>query len=329
MALKHFIQKIILPGGEADLNHLQEAALIEKADLSGPSLVLRFNDLDAIIKDEIGIRQFDEITLVYADILYRNAVNRQDKFIVLNHPESHQRILTLNCLEKTIFKATLPSKKARFFTGKTDLDVIKALLPAGKYDAKEGPVIEDHHILPGERPTNLLRRICRERGQLLFLRRGEVIYQPIEELYNRVEFDYHYRDTRKPEQIVDYRWLDNQEKVRDRLDRHFVGWSDTEGYIKADVKTEFGKEWTGFQSRYTLNKQHLLHEVVLDMLWDGHGGIRPGVAAKTTFRKLSAKPYKKLPTQVAFGNVTHWYRTNKYQCRAQGIIPQRKTNRKD
>lgn len=62
-------------GQEFDLSLLKEFVYIETLDLSGPRLVIKFDDQHSLIRNYMGVKPGDTLTVTVADIQHRDQLN--------------------------------------------------------------------------------------------------------------------------------------------------------------------------------------------------------------------------------------------------------------
>ncbi|MBF0120823.1 MAG: hypothetical protein HQK79_18495 [Desulfobacterales bacterium] len=123
------IPKIECNKNELDLSFLRESTFIEVLDLSGPKLILKFDDKESILRDRMKVKELDELTVTIADPYARDGVNLIAKFVILTMPISEKEFVTLNCIQKEVNILKTTSIKAFLFSKKNILTIFKRLLP--------------------------------------------------------------------------------------------------------------------------------------------------------------------------------------------------------
>lgn len=323
--IQQFIQSIEYKGKPVDLGHLLESTYIERTDIAAPLLILKFNDVDAIIREEYGVKNQDEIKVSFGDPLGRDAIYEDERFTVQSMPMASGHVLTVNCIQSDAFKLLPKAGSARFFVGEPAISVIRKLFSGAplKFQSSDSAAIEDYHLLPQQRPIELIRQIARETGKLAFLSRGVVTLKSFDELLQeglKKPFDYHYRDSRKDSQIIEYRVLDSQWKAQDILNRNYAAADMVKG--KVDSKAQLPTQYTGVSHKQTLAVLGKMPIPAIEFLVEGHGGLQPGKVCKITWNKLQAESPvdESLPDTVVIGSVSHYSRANRYQCRVMGLV---------
>ncbi|NYZ70285.1 hypothetical protein H0A36_30195, partial [Endozoicomonas sp. SM1973] len=173
-AFEHvLIQEVRYQDKPLDLSWLIEAVYIETLDLSGPKLILKLNDREAIFRDDLGIKPFETLTVTLADPYRRDELDTIERFAILTMPMDAESVLTLNCLSEVIFQLKTPAVMARFFVGEAPESVVKSLVNHTTIQSNAFPAIEDYHLLPGMRPSRLLKQIARETAAVIHYQRQQ------------------------------------------------------------------------------------------------------------------------------------------------------------
>jgi len=167
---KKFIH--VRSGKEFDIGFLRESNYIETLGLDGPKLIMSWDDPNRYLKDELQIREQDEIEAHLSDDWAMDGMNVKQKFTVMVDP-SADRFLKLNLMASPVFKLKTLSDKTRIFRQRGVAEIIGAVSAGFRIDAGKFPVVEDYHCIAGERPSAMLRQIAGEQGgHLWFGREG-------------------------------------------------------------------------------------------------------------------------------------------------------------
>ncbi len=317
---QQFIQSITFNGQDVDLGHLLESAYIERADPVGPLLILKFNDISSIIREEYGITKDSEITVSIGDPLGRDEIYENESFTVLSMPMLDS-VLTINCVQSDIFKLSQKAGSARFFTKKSGASVVKQLFNnrSIKFSSSSDAIIEDYHLLPQGRPIDLIRQIARETGRLAYLHRGVFTLKSFSELFDTANtLEYHYRDSRQDNQIAGYSLLDSRWKKQDITTKKNMSFDIEKGFISSGSGPV---EHISASSKLTLKSLLVLPQPAIELLMEGHGAIRPGARIDIKWNKLQIESPidESLPESVLVGAVTHFSKANRYQCKVLGL----------
>lgn len=323
--IQQFIQSIQYKGKPVDLGHLLESTYIERTDIAAPLLILKFNDIDAIIREEYGLKNSNEIKVSFGDPLGRDAIYENERFTVQSMPMGSGHVLTVNCIQTDAFKLLPKAGSARFFVGEPAISVIRKLFNGAplKFHSVTDAAIEDYHLLPQQRPIELIRQIARETGKLAFLSRGIVTLKSFDELLQeglKKPFEYHYRDSRKDNQIAGYRVLDSEWKAKDILNANYAANDMSKGMVKGNSPAPV--EFSGASSKATLKAMGNIPVPAIEFLVEGHGGLQLGKVCKIAWNKLQGESPidESLPDTVVIGSVSHYSRANRYQCRVMGLV---------
>ena len=318
------IQDIHHKGREIDLGHLLESSLIERMDIVGPLLILRFNDIDSIIKEEYGIKKDDELTVSYGDPLGRDVMHESERFTVLSMPFINN-VRTINLVQTDSLKLLMPANEARFFVRESPISVVKNLLGGSplRFASSVNIVTEDYHLLPKTLPAKLIRQIARETGSFAFINRGVFKldnYDALKKSANTLE--YHYRDTREENQIIEFRQMDGEWKKEGVVKKNHAFFDIKKGIVRSSNYKKAATEWMGVGSKLTIDSMRVMASPVLELLMEGHGGLKPGEICKIKWNKLQTESPidESIHDEIMVGAVTHYTRANRYQCKVMGVI---------
>ncbi|MET4696631.1 hypothetical protein [Endozoicomonas lisbonensis] len=310
---------------ELDIGFLKSLVYIETIDLSGPKLIVRLNDYEGVFREDVGISEGGVIRATLADPYVSDNMHLTEDFDILSTPVSEDDVLTLNCLSSVVNALKQPADTGRFFVDMTARQILSELVPDIDIDAAEPPVVEPYHLLPGKRPSGLIRKMAKEQGCVAFYCRGKLIYKPLDDLFNADSaFDYHYNDNRQRFQLGAYRQISAHNVLRDKSARHYVGWHKADGLIESSGTEGYPAEFTGLTSSLTLNNMATLPVPVLDAFLHGQGGLSSGLAISITWNRenLESPLLESLPEKIVIGTVAHQYTFQKYHCRIKGVLPE-------
>jgi len=319
------IQKIVhgQTGQELDLGYLSEATMVETMDLSGPKLILRFRDPHLYLADSLKLATEDTLTVTMADAFDFDGVDMVMDFTLLFVPDASGQMV-LNCLSKPIFDAKKPLARPRIFTKRPMSQIVKEFIPGFRQSLAKAPIVENYHVLAGERPTYALRQMARESGGHLFLSRERMQFSRLRELMaGSATATYHHNDNREELQIVSYQVRKPDLMIRDRLQRSYSGWDITQGWVSSGVNTGGVFELHGSPSKPVLDALNEVHVPVLDCTMTGNGLIRAGSVLDAVWhtRRQGAPLNEALPGRVIVWAVAHYASDGKYFCRVKGCRP--------
>ena len=318
-----FIQRAVYDGEEIDLSFLKTCTLIETLDLSGPKLIMTFHDPDSILRDDMGVGPFCELDITFADYWNDNSdFELKDTFNVLTMPVKNSAV-TMNCFQKDMQLLKVPATRARMFVKQPVSAIVQSLV--GMPCIAEGfPVSGDYHLLPGERPSVVLRQMARELGGKLYYQRRQFIMKKIADMM-AIEPDvtYAYGDLGAENKIIHYRRPNSAYIVDDSLLRSYCGWNMVKGMVRSTRHTDRPKEMVSNDIVSTLDNLTALGYPEVDFTVQGSGMLRPGIPLKLEWHLLrnDVPIDESLPDKVVIGTAAHFYSAQKYFTRIKGILP--------
>ncbi len=323
----YLIQKVTLlkKGVEAailDLSFLKEVTFVETIDLSGPRLMMTWKDPDSIIRDDMKVRERDVLEIRIADIWAQDAIDQTIQFTIWTMPNSGNMV-SMNCMQRHVDLLKQPAKEAILFTKKPVETILKRLAPGLKYDVGPFPALEDYQLLPGERPSRLLRQMAKEKGALCFYRRGTIVFKTLADLLKvKVKHTYENDNSTAKNQIRQFTKPNAKSVISDRVDRNIVGWDMSKGIVKSGKQTKKPPEFVSVSTMQSMNNLLAIPYPVIDFTAEGNGALIPGmpIALKWNMGKIDAPVDESLPTRVVIGTAAHWYSAQKYQTRVKGVL---------
>jgi hypothetical protein len=309
--------------GAFDLSFLKEATFVETIDLSGPRLMMTFDDTHSIIRDEMKVRERDVLEIRIADVWERDGIDQTIQFVIWTMPNSGSMI-TLNCMQRHIDRMKQPTKEAILFPKKPVETILKRLSPGLKYDIGNFPALEDYHLLPGERPTRLLRQMAKEKGGLCFYRRGSIVFRKLSELAKReAKTVYEHENPLAKNQIIHFMRENAKAVIQDRVERNIIGWDMVKGLVKSGKKQTKPPEFVSVCNLPTMTGLLEMPCPAIDFTVLGNGALVPGmpITLKWNVARIDAPIDESLPSKVVIGTVAHWYSSQKYFTRVKGVLP--------
>lgn len=308
---------------EFDLSFLKEATFVETLDLSGPRLMMTFDDTHSIIRDDMGLKARDVLEVRIADVWERDGIDKTIPFVVWTMPNKGN-VIALNCMQYHVDLLKQPAKESILFSKKPIETILRRLAPGLRYDIGSFPALEDYHLLPGERPTRLLRQIAKEKGAVCFYRRGSIVFRKLSELAKKtVKYTYENENPTAANQIIYFTRENSKAVLKDRVERNIIGWDMVKGLVKSAKNTTKAPEFVSVSNLVTMNGLLEMPCPALDMVVLGNGALLPGisVALKWNTAKIDAPLDESLPAKVVIGTVAHHYSAQKYFARLKGVLP--------
>ena len=320
---KFIVQKVVAPGGDIDLSYMRIGNYVETMDLSGPRFVMQVNDPDGILRLDYEMEEGNEIIVTIADPYQRDGLNLDIPFVVKKVMHSAS-VLSVMCMQREIDEIKKPSPIPVFFVRKPVDEILSRFLPVPLHVA-DFPVVEDYHLLPGERPSRLLRQLAYEQGAVVYTRRGELHFNRLRTLFAKpVELTYHYDDREQENQVISYVKPNVDAIVRDKVVRKYSGWSQTEGYVGGQAAGGSPVEWRSSQNVTTLTNLGTSCMPAIDFVCLGNGMLTSGITVDLVWNmgRTDAPLDESLPEKVVVSAVAHYYsRSQRYLCRVKGLVP--------
>jgi hypothetical protein len=319
-----FIQRIACEGEEVDLSFLQSCVLVETLDLSGPKLIMTLSDTDSILRDSMGIAQFGELEVTFADYWNDSSdMELKDFFVVLTMPVKGE-LVTLNCIQRDVQRLKIPATKARIFKKKPAVTIIQALSPGVACSTAGFPVAEDYHLLPGERPSVMLRQMAIEQGARIYYQRGKFFMSRVADMFARkADLTYAYENRQAEHQIIHYTRPNSSYVVEDSLLKSYCGWNMIEGFVWAQKHQSRAAEFTSRDTVGALRNLSVSSLPEVDFTTHGSGMLKPGISLDLEWNlfRNDAPIDESLPDKVVIGTAAHFYGGQKYFTRIKGALP--------
>ena len=309
--------------GTFDLSFLKEVTFVETIDLSGPRLMMTFDDTHSIIRDDMKVKERDVLEIRIADVWERDGIDQTIQFVIWTM-SNMGNMITLNCMQRNVDLMKQPARDAILFTRKSTEAILKRLAPGLKYDVGSFPVLEDYHLLPGERPTRLLRQMAKEKGGLCFYRRGSLVFKKLADLAKKeVKHTYEHDNPTAKNQIIHFTRPNARSVIKDRVERNIIGWDMVKGIVKSGKKTTKPPEFVSVFNMPTMNGLGEIPYPAIDFTVLGNGALMPGmpISLKWNISKIDAPIDESLPAKVIVGTVAHFYSAQKYFTRIKGVLP--------
>ncbi len=321
-----FVQSIACQGQEIDLAMVESCTYIETMDLGGPKMIVTFRDEDAFIRDEIGLCPGAVLDVTFADYFHDEGDELVEQMAVLSMPDAGDTI-TLNCMASAVWALKTPAVRARAWVRQPAAAILRSFFsPPIRVDAGRFPMRCDYHLLPGDRPSKMLRQLSSELGARIFYCRKRVYAETLRDLWVKPDhFILGYNDTRRGHEsdykIIGYDRPNTQMLVSDAIDRRWCGWNMVEGMLYADGAHP--PELCHADSLPVLNSLSEVPQPEVDFIVAGMGQLRPGMAlgANWYLNRIDAPIDESLPPRLIVGVAAHHYQAQKYITRIKGLVP--------
>jgi len=315
---------------ELDISFCKEVFFVETLDLSGPRLVMRFDDHFSILRNIMKVVAGDVLTCTLSDPWHENKLNFTAGFKIMSMPVDGE-LVTLNCLQSEIAATKTPAVKARLFSKESSSvsGIMQCLAPGfSSYDgADDFALLNPYHLLPGERPSLVLRQMAFEHGAVIYASRGKLKIKKLSDLYAATtDVTFEYGNPKSDYQIVTYNHLNKEKLIEDRVVRLNTGFSMTDGFLKSSKHTDAAIEITSADSQTVMDNLSKIAVPVLDIITWGAGHLCSGIPIKFKWNMDvaydSSLADESLPTKAVVGSVAHYSAgASNYFCRIKAVIP--------
>lgn len=320
----------IRTGQEFDIGFLRESNYIETMNLDDPKLIMSWDDPNRYLKDELQIREGDEIEAHLSDDWSLGGMNVKQAFTVMIDP-SADRYLQFNLMASPVYKLKILADKTRIFRQRGVSEIIRAVSGGFKIDAGKFPVVEDYHCIAGERMSAMLRQIAGEQGGHIWFERKEWHIKTLGVLFaEEPAFEYHYGKPGADFQIISFTRPSQQSRIQEQSVRGFPGWNDITRRVKGPSTgpilskvSKYTPILNASQNVRTLGNRPTASRIAIDFQTHGNRFLTPGMALKLCWHMPSQdKPLDEtLPDKVVISSVAHYYSAQKYYCRVKGAVP--------
>lgn len=321
-----FLQKIAYRGQALDLALIERATYIETLDLGGPKLIVTFRDEYALLRDDIGLRPGEVLDVTFADYFHPEGDELIEQMTILAMPDCGDTI-TLHCMARPVWLLKVPAVRAVAWVKKPVETILRHFFRDAKMEVEGFPVRCDYHLLPGDRPSKMLRQFASELGARIYYHRKTVYAQRLETLMAKGPvFTTGYNDTRRDGsdyKIVSYDRPNASVVMSDGIDRRWCGWDMIDGMVYASRGAEFPREFCHASKVAVLNSLSGIPLPEVDFVLAGMGQLKPGETLATNWylNRIDSPMDESLPPKIVIGTAAHHYQAQKYLTRIKGVTP--------
>jgi hypothetical protein len=170
MLSESLVRSIKCDGNEIDLSLLATCAYIEFMSLEGAQLMVEFNDIESIIRDDYAVRAGVTLEVEFNDFSNDSFT---EEFQVLANDPARAGFIMVSAMQSQVAAAKVPAKRSRFFVDKTVEDIVKALMPkVASWDIENINGVYTYHLLQNMTPSKLIRKIERDLDISVYVLRG-------------------------------------------------------------------------------------------------------------------------------------------------------------
>lgn len=330
----NFLQKTVheRTGEEIDNGFLESVTYIESMDLTGPKLILLYRDRDDWLGHHIQFQEFDEISVSLADSWREDGANIAESFVTLSARNLRNGLIEVNAISKPLYKLKQIADKTKIFSMRGVSDILDTFANGLSVDLKSKfAVVENYHLIAGERPSTLLKQIAVEQGAEMWLSRGKIHVQKFKEAFaGSSSFKFEYNTTTAQYPVFDYDIPSGQLKLQEEKVRVFTGWNPEKGRVKTSTANpllsgvkSLPTVINGNPNAYTLNTAVSAAKPAVRFTTVGSLGIEPGQVVEISWQEPDQEnPINEgLPAKVVCQKVAHKYMGQKFYTRIEGGIP--------
>jgi hypothetical protein len=343
----YLIHSVTHDGEEVDLSFLIEATVVESIDLSGPRIMMKFNDQFSLVRDRLKIRPGSILEIVVpmgediSDPDHPTLDEAYEDYQVLTMPVTAKGEVILNCMHKDVWQWKQPIVDPRIFKRWNPVEIIKDWEPKHNrwdyvydegYDSGNSfPVTEDYHFLPGERVSLTIGQMALEHAACFFLTRGERFHCQAKRRIVEAEplFTYDYYDEAWPRdveefgpyhgQILFYARPYNNTILQDMMVRRYIGFHMTDGLLTATKNITCPRKFMSQKYQITLDNLNINLIPAVEFTAPGNAYLVAGAMMKLNWYQSDRNhPIdESLPDKALVGTVVHHYSAQKYFMRVK------------
>ena len=320
-----YIQQIVCGGKEIKPSFLQQSTLIESMDLSGPKLILKFNDPDSVLYDDIGVKPTKTLTVTFTDFWHDDEAGNDplvDNFFIQNMLVESE-IVTLKCLQSDIKALKSPAYRPMMLVQRHVPVIARRLMPNVRYEIDRFTVDNNYLVSPGECKSNVLRNLGWDLGAKVFYRRGTLVIRKREDMFDDPPaFTYAYNSPQAPFQIIHYQSPHGKEIVYDSTEKRNCERDMIESSDSAANHSQNAAESVRVVSLAALHNISITFPEV-EFTVPGSGALAPGMALalEWNLKHLDPSLDESLPKKIIISTLTHNYQEQKYLTCVNGILP--------
>lgn len=170
MLSESLVRSIKCNGDEIDLSLLATCAYIEFMSLEGAQLMIEFNDIESIIRDDYAVKAGVTLEVEFNDFSNDSFT---EEFQVLANDPARAGFVMVSAMQSQVAAAKVPAQRPFFFVGKTVESIVKALMPkVTNWDAESISGVYTYHLLQNMTPSQLIRKIERDLDISVYVLRG-------------------------------------------------------------------------------------------------------------------------------------------------------------
>lgn len=319
-------------GEEIDPLFLVNSTYVESMDLTGPKLMLTFKDHTHYISRKLQLKEMDELSASIADDWREEGENISESFVVLSAKKMPQDFIRVCAMAKPLYKLKQIADKTKIFSMRGISDILTFFANGLSVDlASAFAIVENYHLIAGERPTTLLRQIAEEQGADVWIARGKLHIQKFAEAFAKGtshKFEYNRMDCGNP--ILSYSVPAAQLALQESKVRIFTGWNAVKGRVKTSTSNpllsgvkSLPVQINGNPNPYTLGNAVVAAKPAVSFTTLGNLSVQTGQAISLLWHEPDPEnPLNEdLPSKVVVQRVGHWFQGQKFYTKIEGAVP--------
>lgn len=322
--------RITCNGEELPTAYLNMGNYIETLELDSPKLILEYRDTEEYFRNKLRIKEYDEIAVTMAEPWETTGATVTETFVVLTCKPSGNSMVRMNCMAKPVFNLKQMAEKGQVFQQRIQ-DIVREVTKGGQVIADDFGVVVEYHLLPGMRPSAMLRKMAAEHGTLLWYDRGKFYLRKFATLASGAATEtFHWGTNNQPNHIFKYQNPSKQIQAEEQNVRSFSGWDEVKDRVGVSLELPIFKtakakpvSRTSTPNQYILGNATVARKSVVDFLAHGKLSVVPGNRLHIVWNTGNPACPKDegLPADVVVESVSHWYSTQKYYIRVKGAVP--------
>lgn len=329
-----FIKKLthVTSGEEINVGFVKNCTYVESMDLTGPKLILTLNDFQHEISQKVALKELDELKISFSDDWREEGENIADSYIILAIKRMQGDLVKISALNKPLYKLKQIADKTKVFSMKGISDIFTFFSYGLTVDiTSRFAIVENYHLIAGERPTTLLKQIAQEQGAEAWITRGKLHMQKFSDLYSqqgKYKFESNRMDCGYP--IIDYSVPTGQLQLQEEKVRSFTGWNAEKGRVKTSSNNPILQgtknvpvSMDGNPNPYTLGTATTAIKPVIAFTTLGNLTVEAGMPFSMAWHEADPeKPLNEnMPDKAVVNRVGHWFEGNKFYTKIEGAIP--------
>lgn len=329
-----FIKSIqhVRTGEEINVGFVKTCTYVESMDLTGPKLIMVLKDFQHAITQKLALKELDEIKVSFADDWREEGENIAESYVILAAKRMDSDLIKVSALNKPLYKLKQIADKTKVFSMKGISDIFTFFSYGLTVDiSSRFAIVENYHLIAGERPTTLIKQIADEQGAEAWITRGKLHMKKFQEIYNqqgKFKFESNRMDCGYP--IIDYTVPTGQLQLQEEKVRSFTGWNAEKGRVKTSSSNPMLKgtknvpvSMNGNPNPYTLGTATTAAKPVIAFTTLGNLSVEAGIPISMAWHEADpANPLNEnMPDKAVVRRVGHWFEGNKFYTKVEGAVP--------